>query len=151
MSIKSYLTLSIVAFTAIIQVGCSTEEDPVLDEQATESSYYPIEIQDVTGTSIVIEEQPEHIVSLIPSNTEIVYALGAGELLVGRSDFDDYPEEVLDVQSIGGMEFDVEQIIDLEPDVILAHESGIGQARTSLDHLKEAGYPVYVVQDAQTT
>ncbi|TSB46868.1 ABC transporter substrate-binding protein [Alkalicoccobacillus porphyridii] len=146
---RRVLSISMFVFLICGMAGCVTDLSNDTPE-SNSSSAYPIEQTDAIGSDFVLENEPKRIVSLIPSNTEIIYALEAGGMLVGRSDFDDYPEEVLDVQSIGGMEFDVEQIIKLEPDLILAHESGIGQAEDPLNQLNEAGYPVYVVEDAQT-
>ncbi|WP_306979845.1 ABC transporter substrate-binding protein [Alkalicoccobacillus murimartini] len=151
---KKYVQISLFVCSVLIVSGCQTGSTPEeTDEQPSEQvdeTGYPLDITDAIDQELTINEEPQKIVSLIPSNTEIVYALGAGEVLVGRSDFDDYPEEVLDVQSIGGMEFDTEQIIELEPDLILAHESGVAQAENGFEQLESAGYPVFVVDDAQT-
>ncbi|MFK3937913.1 ABC transporter substrate-binding protein [Alkalihalobacillus sp. NPDC078783] len=136
--------------------GCTNqiEENPtentMEESEDTFETSYPLERKDALGRDVVIEEEPQSIVSLIPSNTEIIYALDAEEGLVGRSEFDDYPTEVQDVESIGGMEFDVEKIIELEPDLILAHQSGAAQAEHAFEQLDQAGYPVFIVDDAQT-
>ena len=62
--------------------------------EQTEKAAFPVTIKDATDEDVVIEAQPEKIVSLIPSNTEIAFALGLGEEIVGVSDNDNYPEEV---------------------------------------------------------
>lgn len=136
--------------------GCTNQvEEEEVDNTTEESedtfeTSYPLERSDALGRDVIIEQEPKSIVSLIPSNTEIIYALDADEGLVGRSEFDDYPTEILDVESIGGMEFDVEKIIELEPDLILAHQSGAAQAEHAFEQLDQAGYPVFIVEDAQT-
>lgn len=67
-----------------------------------------------------VEEEGMKIISLAPSLTEIIYALGQGDNLVGRSDYDNYPAEVLDVESIGSiMEPDIEKIVSLQPDLVV--------------------------------
>ena len=91
--------------------------------EQTENAAFPVTIKDATGEDVVIEAKPEKIVSLIPSNTEIAFALGLGEEIVGVSDNDNYPEEVANIEKIGGMEFNVEKIISLQPDVVLAQGS----------------------------
>ncbi|AQQ54317.1 ABC transporter substrate-binding protein [Planococcus lenghuensis] len=124
------------------------EAEPVEEEAAAEEVAYPLTVTDVTGEEVVIEEEPDAIVSLIPSNTEIAYALGEGENIVGVSDFANYPEEVADVEKVGGQEFNVEKIVSLQPDIVLGHESGLGLGTAGYQQLRDAGIPVYVVDDA---
>lgn len=114
----------------------------------TNEGSFPISLTDATGEEVVINEEPEKLVSLIPSNTEIVFELGLGEKVVGVSDNDNYPEEVLDIEKIGGMEFNVEKILSLDPDLVLAHGSVMGMAEQGLQQLKDADVPVLVVHDA---
>lgn len=67
------------------------------------------------------EESVKRVVSFSPSITELMYALDAGDLLVGRTQLCDYPTQVLEVESIGDFYTpDVEKIISLEPDVVIA-------------------------------
>ena len=82
----------------------------------------PIVLTDGTGREVSLERRAERIVSLAPSNTEILFAIGAGDLLVGRDDFSDYPPEVEEVTSIGSTYggLNTEAIIALEPDLVLA-------------------------------
>ncbi|UOE92409.1 ABC transporter substrate-binding protein [Alkalihalobacillus sp. LMS39] len=107
-----------------------------------------VNVTDAVDNEIVLEEEPERIVSLIPSNTEILFALGAGDKLVGRSDHDNYPPEVEDVEAIGGFEFDVEKIISLQPDIVLAH--GSNATAEGLDQIRGADIQVAVVNDANS-
>ncbi len=126
--------------------GSSTEQT----ETETEKAEFPVTITDAAGEEVVIEEKPEKIVSLIPSNTETAFALGLGEEVVGVSDFDNYPEETADKEKIGGMEFNVEKIISLAPDLVLAHASSAHNATAGLQQLKDSGIAVLVVNDAQS-
>ena len=66
---------------------------------------------DAVGNEITLEEAPKTIVSMIPSNTEILFALGLNDEIVGVNDYDNYPEEALEKEKIGGMEFNVEKIV----------------------------------------
>ena len=61
---------------------------------------YPVTLSDDAGRSVTLDAEPERIVSLAPSNTEIVCALDACDLIVGVTDFDDYPPEVADVDKV---------------------------------------------------
>ncbi|AQU81100.1 ABC transporter substrate-binding protein [Planococcus faecalis] len=140
---------------AVLLAGCGDTATPEEDvetpaEPPTEVAEveYPVTIIDAVGDEIVIEEEPEAIVSMIPSNTEIAYELGLGEKMVGVSDYDNYPEETADVEKIGGQEFNVEKIISLQPDLVLAHESGLGVGDAGLQQLRDAGLDVFVVQNA---
>src|SRR5699024_2785390 len=86
----------------------------------------------------------------IPSNTEISYALGLEEEIVGVSDFDNYPENVSEKEKIGGIDFNVEKIISLEPDLVLAHASTAANKKSSLQQLEDAGSQILIVNDAQS-
>jgi len=77
---------------------------------------------DDLGATIELTGQPQRIISLSPSMTEILFAIGAGDQLVGRDEYSIYPEEALAVTSIGAMweELPSEAILALEPDLVLA-------------------------------
>ena len=85
---------------------------------------YPLTITDDLGNTVTIEEEPERVLSLSPANTETLFALGAGERIVGRTDYCNYPEEAADVPSIGTYTSpNTELIISMTPDVIFASDS----------------------------
>nr|WGD98725.1 ABC transporter substrate-binding protein [Bacillus safensis] len=113
----------------------------------TTTAAFPVSIKDAAGKTVEIKEQPKRIVSLIPSNTEVAYALGLGDKMVGRSDFDNYPKEVEKVEKIGGLEFNVEKVISLKPDLVLAHASQMG-SKDGFKQLEDAGIQVLTVNDA---
>jgi iron complex transport system substrate-binding protein len=158
---KKLLTLFMTLFVAIgLLAACGqdnaeqeaanntqTEENANKETAETESAF-PVTITDASDEEVVIEEKPERIVSLIPSNTEITISLGLGEEIVGVSDYDNYPEEVNEKEKIGGMELNVEKIIGLNPDLVLAHASGAHTSAEGLKQLKDAGITVLVVNDA---
>src|SRR5699024_4272820 len=103
----------------------TTEETDEMEEtdETEEADSFPVTVEDSSGVEVTLEAQPEKIVSIMPSNTEIAFALGLGETVVGVSDHDNYPEEVLEIEKIGGMELNTELILSLEPDLVFAHES----------------------------
>ena len=61
-----------------------------------------IELVDSLGATFTLESPAQRIISLAPSTTEILFAIGAGDQVVGREDFTNYPEEALALPSIGG-------------------------------------------------
>ncbi len=107
---------------------------PTSPEITTPASPWPVTVTDGDGREVTVAAAPERIVSLAPSNTEIVYALGLGDRLVGRTDYCNYPPEASNVPSIGGFSTpNLEAIVALEPDLVLAtsiHEETIGQLET---------------------
>lgn len=149
---KVYQLLFAVLLTTGILAACgqATEkrEDTNNTTTQTEETAFPITLTDALEEEVVIEEKPESIVSLIPSNTEIAFALGLGEEMVGVSDYDNYPAETADIEKIGGSEFNVEKIIALDPDLVLAHASSAHNATEGLQQLRDADIDVLVVNDA---
>jgi len=87
------------------------------------------EFTDQAGRTIHLDKVPEKIVSLAPSNTEILFAIGLGDKIVGVTDYCDYPPEALDKAKIGGYWTpDIETIVSLSPDLVVAqalHETEI--------------------------
>ena len=81
-----------------------------------------IALTDGLEREVILTEPAQRIVSIAPSNTEILFAIGAGPQVVGRDDFSDYPPEAVDITSVGSMygDLNAENIIALEPDLILA-------------------------------
>ena len=67
----------------------------------------------------------------------------------GFHDNDNYPEEVANIEKIGGMEFNVEKIISLQPDLVLAHEDQWDSSAEGLQQIRDAGITVLVVNDAK--
>lgn len=86
----------------------------------------------------------------MPSNTEIIYALGLGDKVVGVTKNDTYPKEVKQVEKVGDMNVNVEKVISLKPDLVLAHESSMSASADAIKQLKDAGIPVLTVNDAQS-
>lgn len=143
----------VLGLTVSMLIGCSDpSKEGTKDKQSTnqtENLSFPLTIQDAVDEKVTIEQKPEKIVSLIPSNTEAVFALGLGEKVIGVSENDNYPEETKDIQKIGGMEIDTEMIVSLQPDLVLAHESA-HNSKEGIQQLKDAGIPVLTVIDAQS-
>ncbi len=97
----------------------------------------PMEFTDGLGRTIALSTVPQKIISLAASNTEILYAIGAGNQVVGRDEFSDYPVEVSTITSVGGSmgKFNLEQITALQPDLILAAEINTPEQVKALEDL----------------
>lgn len=128
------------------------KEEPITKDQseATEEASFPVTIKDGIDKDVVIEKKPEKVVSLMPSNTEIVYALGDGDSIIGVTEIDNYPEEVANKEKVAGMELNVEKIISLKPDLVLAHGSTVSMWEAGFKQLEDSGVTVLVVNDAQS-
>ncbi len=88
---------------------------------ASAAAAYPLTLTDDAGRETTLEAEPARIVSLAPSNTEIVCALEACDRLVGVTDIDAYPAEVADVPDVVvAAQVDTEAVIAAEPDLVLA-------------------------------
>jgi ABC-type Fe3+-hydroxamate transport system substrate-binding protein len=95
-------------------------------------------IVDDFGDSLVIQAPPQRIVSLNPATTELVFALGAGARLVGRSEWDRFPDSAQFVPDLGaGMQPNVEVVLAARPDLVLLYASG--ENRPARDAFRRAG------------
>ena len=104
---------------------------------------------DGLGREVKLEAPAQKIVSLAPSNTEILFAIGAGSQVVGRDEFSDYPAEAASIESIGGSfgEYNVEAIVALEPDLVLAAEINTPEL---VKQLEDLGLTVYYLKNPVT-
>lgn len=121
-------------------------EEATAPATGEESDLYPQTHTDVLGRSVTFESRPEVIVSLAPSVTEMLFALGAGDQVVGRTDFDNYPAEVESLPSIGGFTvstISIESILALEPDLVVG--GAVAQAEI-VNALDGTGIEVFIVE-----
>ena len=98
---------------------------------------------DAIGSTITLHGTPERIVSLIPSHTEMLFAVGAGSSVVGVTTYCDYPPEAREIEKIGDVTaMSLEKIVALDPDLVLASK---GNARELIYSLKVLDVPVFVL------
>ncbi len=101
--------------------------------------------KDDTGREIRLKAPAKRIITLAPHATELLYAAGAGDRLVGTVDYSDYPPAAKKIPRVGSYDrFDLEAISALKPDLIIAWETGNPAAQ--VDKLKALGLTVYVTQ-----
>lgn len=145
---KNYIFnwLSVLLFSLLL-VGCSAEEKTTVEKQeevVEEVKEYTV--TDDVGNEITFEEVPETIVSLQPSNTEILFALGVGDKIVGATDYDTYPAEAVEIERVSdSVAFNAERITELNPDVVIAYTIGQEEA---LQLLEDTGLKVFVIESA---
>ena len=100
-------------------------------------------VTDDYGRTIVVPTTPQRVVSLSPAVTEIIYALGAEDILVGRTDFCEYPPEATQIPSIGGISnLNIEKILSLNPDRVI---SGSMVGKKVTDQMDQMGTPMVCV------
>ena len=98
---------------------------------------------DDTGVELLLENPAQRIISLAPHITESVFAVGAGEKLVGTVSFSNYPEQALSIPQVGTYKkISYETVAAMQPDLILAFGSGNGWEM--INRLRELGFKVYV-------
>jgi len=103
-----------------------------------------LSVVDQTGRTLALPGPPRRIVSLVPSVTEVLYAIGAQGTLVGVTDFCDYPPEARRKPHVGDMlSPNLETLVTLKPDLVVATRSG--NREETFDQLKRLGIPIYLV------
>ena len=133
--------------TAPAEEPAPAEEEAEPAEEPAEEPSTAVTLTDMTGREITLDEPATRIVALTPSDCEILYALGAGDLLVGRGEYCDYPAEVTEIPAVeSGSDTNIEQIVELQPQVLLM--STMSQTDEQVQQLEAAGVHV-VVSDAQ--
>lgn len=129
----------LVLLTIVITAGCSALPDsgvietqsPIWEENFDDDRIFVDDFGFVTE----VNSTPNRIVSLAPSNTEILYALGLGDKIVAVTDYCDYPPEALENEKIGGYStVNVEKVIALEPDLVVA---AYGNGKNTVEFLRD--------------
>ncbi|KXZ17631.1 ABC transporter substrate-binding protein [Bacillus nakamurai] len=138
--------------TAFLIAGCSGghEEGSQTKQKAVSTEAFPVTVKDAANEKVTIQKEPKKIVSLMPSNTEITYALGLGDKVVGVTTNDTYPKETKKIAKVGDMNINAEKVIALKPDLVLAHASSMSASADAMKQLKDTGITVLTVNDAQS-
>ena len=135
------------SMTAEEGTTAETEEKETAGSTAEAENAGGVDIVDMMGREIHLDGPADKIVALTAADCEILYAIGAGDLIVGRGEYCDYPAEVLEIPSVeSGANTNIEQIVALEPQILVT--STMAQTKEQVDALEEAGIQV-VVSNAQ--
>lgn len=131
-------TLLLICFL-IFLAACS----PAATPEAADS---PISFQDGLDRTVTLDAPARTIISLAPSNTEILFALNAGSQIAARDDYSNYPSQALELPSIGDTmgSISLEKIISLQPDLVLASPLTAPEQVKSMEDL---GLKVFVLQN----
>lgn len=104
---------------------------------------WPVTRTDDQGVAITLDHPPQQIVSLAPSNTELLFALGLDDRIAGVTDYCDYPDSAALKEKIGGFStVSLEKVTALKPDLIVASE---GNNPDTVERLRTLGFPVFLV------
>ena len=100
-------------------------------------------VVDDLGREVEIEKLPQRIISLAPSNTEILFALGLEDRIVGVTQYCNYPEAAKSKPRVAGYSTpDIEKVVSLEPDLVVAESI---HEKTVLSALENVGFTVIVM------
>lgn len=114
------LMLALAAGSLAALPGCSKPATDSTSEAATEQPAFPVTLTDDASRTVTITAQPEKIVSLAPANTEVLFAIGAGDRVVGVTSYDDFPAEVADIAKVGDFSGpNLEAVAAADPDLVL--------------------------------
>ncbi len=127
------IAVALVLSTTIL--GCSeSDSNETTTIPTNPAPEFPLTITDQAGRQVTIQTKPQKIVSIAPSNTEIIYALGMENWLVGVTTYCDYPEAAKEKPKIGGYSTcDIEKMVAIQPDLILAGTIHIAEVVPALE------------------
>ena len=141
MRARFFKSLAVLLFTVTLACcGGAVPAPPVVA-----SPPFPAAIIDFQGNAVTIPARPERIVSIGPSITAFLFALGAGPRVVGVDDFSDEPAEAASRDKVGGIKVNFERVVALRPDLVLSVKFSDG----TIEKLRSAT-PNVVVIDPQT-
>ncbi len=97
------------------------------------------------GVAVTLDSPPQKVISLTPATSELMFVLGAGDRLVGRTDYDDYPPQVTDVPAVATFQgVEMEKVVNIGPDLVLAGGNNFTNA-ADIQRMRDLGYPVLVL------
>jgi len=134
------------AVVLLVATACGAATPPVPSQQSSPAAAaaaiaFPTTITDFQNRTVTVPMRPERIVSIGPSITEFLFALGAGPRVVGADDFSDEPAAAKQVEKVGGIKVNFEKVVSLRPDLVLSVKFSDG----TIEKLTGAGLLVLVV------
>lgn len=144
---KTTLILMLLMIFTLVIAGCSVTPQEIAQPTLTATELptpEALEVTDGLGRVVTLTGTPQRIVSLAPSATEILYAVGAGAQMVGRDSFSNYPEEAKGLTDVGGSmgNYSYEVVTSLTPDLVVAAEINTPEQVKALEDL---GLTVYYI------
>ncbi len=155
---KKILSLFIVLALIITMTGCGTAPQPEINSGTPQTSStptvtaapektpeLPFTVTDSRGVEVTFEKYPEKVISLMPSNTEILYALDSQERIIAVSEYCNYPEDTASKQKLPtGEKMSIENLIALKPDAAFIGKMSIMDDQ--IKQLEDAGVKVIVTE-----
>ena len=140
--VSSLLTILAFLLAACGSAVTAPSVSPTISAAATApAAAFPATLTDFQGRSVTLPKRPERLVSIGPSITEFLYALGAGPRVVGDDDFSDTPAAAKAVEHVGGVKVNFEKVVSLKPDLVFSVKFSDG----TIEKLASAGLTVLVV------
>jgi iron complex transport system substrate-binding protein len=133
------LLLAALLACTVALAGC--ESDATSDAAASGGGTFPVTLTDDNGATVTVGEKPMRIVSTAPASTEILFALGVGDRVVGVNSLDDYPPEVADIAKVGDFQVNTEAVMALSPDLVVGYSGN----EEGLAPVQAAGAPVLIL------
>ena len=134
----SILTVCMLLSLAACGGGKAPDAQNAPAADAVQEASDAITVTDMSGRTVTLQGNAEKVVALTAADCEILFALGAGDMLIGRGEYCDWPEEALSAPAVqSGAETNIEQIIALKPDVVLM--SMMEQTPEQVDMLEKSG------------
>lgn len=145
--------LGVFLFLLVLAQGCARQVAPAdqtgatAATAATSPAAFPLTIADDDGVSVTLDAPPQRIVTFAPSATEILFALGLGDRIVGVSgSYDDYPPAAKKIEQVGGagdfgVDPNIEKVVSLQPDLLVTIEGGDQWKK----RLRALGVPVFTI------
>ncbi|MFT5643492.1 MAG: iron complex transport system substrate-binding protein [Janthinobacterium sp.] len=111
-------------------------------------SHAAIEVQDDAGHTVVLQQPAQRIISMAPHVTELLFAAGGGNRVVGAMNFSDYPAAAKRLPQIGSnAQVDIERVIALKPDLVIVWQSGT--AARQIEQMRQLGLPIFYSEPQQ--
>ena len=139
---------SVLSLLVFLLAACGTPAAPTFPSaapSAAATAAFPVTVNDFQNRAVTVPKRPERVVSIGPSITEFLFALGAGPRVVGTDDFSDEPAAAKTLEKVGGIKVNFEKVVALRPDLVLSVKFSDG----TIEKLTSAGLLVVVV-DPQT-
>ncbi len=144
---RSFLGLLLALLLAVsCGTGTSTPSASPVASASASPAAFPVTVTDFQGRAVAIATRPVRVVSIGPSNTEFLFALGAGDRIVGVDDFSDEPAAAKTKEKVGGVKVNLEKVASLRPDLVVSVKFSDG----TIERLQSLA-PAVLVVDPQST
>jgi iron complex transport system substrate-binding protein len=135
--------LAVALLALVVLAACGSSSGSTSSSSPSAAATGPVTVSDDSGHQVTLAKPAARVVSLAPANTEIAFAIGAGDKLVAGTTYDDYPAAAKTLPKIGDFQSpSVEKIVSFQPDLVLAAGGIQSGLRTKLENL---GVKVFVV------